>query len=86
MAGVHMQQHLTRRALERAQWFSDLTRALTEAEKLLKLMEADGGFPLETARLRQRVETVRIELDLLNRAIPTQGRIVNGEWPSAKAG
>lgn len=85
MGGVHMRQHLTRRALERAQWFSDLTKALTEAEKLLMLMEADGGFPAEAARLRQRIETVRTELGLLNRAIPTEGRIVGGEWPSAKA-
>ncbi len=80
-----MRQHVTPRSLERAQWFSDLTTALIEAEKLLMILEADGGFPAETARLRQRVEAVRSELGLLNRVVVTEGRIVSSVWPSAEA-
>ena len=81
-----MRRHLTPRALERAQWFADLKTALTEAEKLLAILERDGGFPTETKRLRQRIEAIQTELALLNRVVLGEGRIVSNEWPVAKAG
>jgi hypothetical protein len=76
-----MHRHLTPRTLQRAQWFSDLTHALAEAEKLLTMLEADGGFPAETARLRLRVQTVQSEIELLNRVALGEGRVVGGSWP-----
>lgn len=78
-----MRRHITPRALERAQWFSDLNNALGEAEKLLSLMEQDGGFLAETMRLRLRVEGIRTELDQLNRVLLGEGRILSSEWPAA---
>lgn len=80
-----MHRHLTPRALQRAQWFKDLTAALAEAEKLLGILEADGGFPVEAARLRIRVQNVRSELELLNRVMRGEGRVVGSAWPAAKA-
>lgn len=80
-----MHRHLTPRALKRAQWFSDLTLALVEAEKLLAILELDGGFPAETVRLRVRVQAVRSELALLNRVALGEGRIVGPAWPAARA-
>ena len=76
-----MQRHLTPRALGRAQWFTDLQAALGEAERLLVLLDADGGFPDETVRLRQRIRLVSSELELLNRVALGEGRIVSGNWP-----
>jgi hypothetical protein len=81
-----MHRHRTPRALQRSQWFQDLTTALAEAEKLLAMLEADGGFPGETARLRVRVQAVRSELELLNRVALGEGRVVGPGWPEAKAG
>lgn len=81
-----MHRHLTPRAIRRAQWFADVTTALGEAEKLLALLERDGGYPEETGQLRQRIQIVRSELSLLNRVILGEGRIVPGSWPeSARA-
>ena len=77
-----MRRHLTPRALQRAQWFSDLSTALREAERLLLLLESHGGFPIETVRLRLRVEAVRSELDVLNRVMLPEGRIVGPSWPA----
>lgn len=81
IAGGLMHRHLTPRSLKRAQWFKDLTTALAEAEKLLAILEADGGFPVETARLRIRVQNVRSELELLNRVMLGEGRVVGKSWP-----
>ena len=72
-----MQRHLTPRTLGRAQWFSDLLTALGEAERLLALLEADGGFPDEASRLKRRIQVVTSELELLNRAVLGEGRIVS---------
>lgn len=76
-----MQRHLTPRALKRAIWFTELTAALAEAEKLLAILEVDGGFPVETARLKVRVQNVRSELELLNRVMLGEGRVVGTSWP-----
>ncbi len=76
-----MRRHLTPRALKRAKWFKDLSAALAEAEKLLAILEADGGFPAETARLKVRVHNVRAELELLNRVMLGEGRVVGKSWP-----
>ena len=81
-----MHRHLTPRALQRAQWFKDLTIALAEAEKLVAILEADGGFPAELARLRMRIQKLRSELELLNRVMVGEGRVVGPSWPAAKSG
>ncbi|MDP9421785.1 MAG: hypothetical protein M3Q19_02945 [Pseudomonadota bacterium] len=80
-ASALMHRHLTPRTLKRAQWFKDLTTALAEAEQLLSILEADGGFPAETVRLRARVQGVRSEIELLNRVMVGEGRVVSGSWP-----
>ena len=80
-----MHRHVTPRSLRRAQWFNDLTIALNEAEKLLAILELDGGFPAETARLSARVQAVRSELELLNRVALGEGRIVGPAWPAPRA-
>ncbi|HET9336787.1 MAG TPA: hypothetical protein VFO12_10335 [Sphingomicrobium sp.] len=81
-----MLRRLTPRSLERAQWYSDLIIALGEAEKLLVILERDGGFAVETAKLRKRVETLRIEVTQLNRVILGEGRILPGDWPAVGKG
>lgn len=81
-----MLRRLTPRALERAQWYSDLIIALGEAEKLLVILELDGGFAAETAKLRKRVETLRAEVTQLNRVVLGEGRILPGDWPAVGNG
>jgi hypothetical protein len=76
-----MKRHLTPRALKRAEWFKDVAAALAEAEKLLAILEANGAFAAETVPLRARVQTVRTEVDLLNRVILGHGRVVGESWP-----
>lgn len=76
-----MKRHLTPRALKRAEWFKDLATALAEAEKLLAILEANGGFPRETRRLRDRVQAVRTEIEILNRVMVGEGRVVGKSWP-----
>jgi hypothetical protein len=80
-----MQRHVSPRALKRAQWLGDLTFALAEAEKLLTMLESGAVFPDETVRLRQRVQAVRSELDLLNRVILGEGRVVGPAWPGSES-
>lgn len=76
-----MQPHLTPRALGRTQWYSDLLTALGEAERLLALLEADGGFPEEAIGLKRRIQVVTSELELLNRDARGEGRVVSSSWP-----
>lgn len=76
-----MQQKLTPRTLQRAQWFRDLTDTLVDAEKLLEMFEADGGFSTETAQLRMRIQNVQSELAQLNRVAAGEGRVVSKFWP-----
>lgn len=76
-----MHRHHTPRALQRSKWFKELTATLTEAEKLLSMLEADGGFPVETVRLRLRVQAARSELELLNRVALGEERVVGKGWP-----
>ena len=80
-----MHRHHTQRAIVRSQWFTDITTALRETEALLAMLEADGGHPEESARLRLRVETVRSELELLNRVTLGEGRVLGEAWPIAAA-
>ena len=75
-----MPQKVQSRSLDRARWYGDLTAALREAERLLLLVEADGGFPAESVRLRLRVAAVRSELELLNRMVQSQDRILGIPW------
>lgn len=81
IVGRTMQKHLTPRALGRAQWFSDLFVALNEAERLLDLLEADGGFPEEAIRLKDRIQLASSELALLDRVARGEGRVIGGCWP-----
>jgi uncharacterized membrane protein YfbV (UPF0208 family) len=82
-----MYRHLTPRALQRAQWYSDLTAALGEAEKLLGLLDRDGDFQAETDSLRRRIQAVRSELALLDRVTLGEARILGTAWPNmASAG
>ena len=81
IAGRIMQRRLTPRSLGRAQWFSDLLVALNEAERLLVLLEASGGFPDETVRLRRRIQALSSELELLDRVARGEGRVVSSSWP-----
>ena len=75
-----MPQKVQSRSLDRARWYGDLTAALREAERLLLLVEADGGFSAESVRLRLRVAAVRSELELLNRLVQSQDRILGILW------
>ena len=81
IAGRVMQRRITPRSLSRAQWFSDLLVALNEAERLLVLLEASGGFPDETVRLRRRIQALSSELELLDRVARGEGRVVGSSWP-----
>lgn len=81
IAGRIMQRRITPWSLGRAQWFSDLLVALNEADRLLDLLEMDGGFPDETVRLRRRIQLVSSELELLDRVARGEGRVVSSCWP-----
>ena len=81
LAGRVMPRRITPRSLSRAQWFSDLLVALNEAERLLVLLEASGGFPDETVRLRRRIQALSSELELLDRVARGEGRVVSSSWP-----
>jgi hypothetical protein len=81
IAGRVMQRRITPRSLSRAQWFSDLLVALNEAERLLVLLEASGGYPDETLRLRRRIQALSSELELLDRVARGEGRVVSSSWP-----
>lgn len=77
-----MQRRLTPRALQRAQWYSDLTAALGEADKLLWLLDCDAAFPAETSSLRRRIQALRSELALLDRVASGEDRILGPGWPT----
>jgi hypothetical protein len=81
IAGRIMQRRITPRSLGRAQWFSDLFVALNEAERLLDLLDADGGFPDETNGLRRRIQLVSSELEQLDRVARGEGRVLGSCWP-----
>lgn len=81
IAGRIMQRRITPRSLGRAQWFSDLLVALNEAERLLALLDVTGAFPAETTRLRNRIQLLASELELLDRVARGEGRVVSSCWP-----
>lgn len=81
IAGRIMQRRITPLSSGRAQWFSDLLVALSEAERLLTLLETDGCFPEETIRLRRRIQSVSSELELLDRVARGEERVVSSCWP-----
>ena len=85
IAGRIMQRRITPRSLGRAHWFSDLLVALNEAERLLALLETDGGFPDETIRLRQRIQAVSSELELLDGVARGEGRVISSSWPEPRS-
>ncbi|HET9428285.1 MAG TPA: hypothetical protein VFO69_07995 [Allosphingosinicella sp.] len=81
IAGRIMQRRITPRSSGRAQWFSALIVALNEAERLLSLLETDGGFPNEAVRLRRRIQLVSSELESLDRIARGEERVVSSCWP-----
>jgi hypothetical protein len=76
-----MNRHLTTRAIERARWFSELSTALDDGERLLTELIAEKVSPADTERLRLRLIELRTELQRLNRVDLTDGRIVGSSWP-----
>jgi hypothetical protein len=76
-----MNRHLTARAIERAHWFSELSTALDDGERLLAALIAEKVSPPDTERLRLRLIELRTELQRLNRVDLTNGRIVSSTWP-----
>lgn len=81
VAGRVLQRRITPQSLGRAQWFSDLIVALYEAERLLALLETDGKLSDETIGLRQRIQSVSSELELLDRLARGEGRVIGSGWP-----
>ena len=79
-----MNRPVNARSLERSQWFSEISLALEEAERLLSALE-DQGRTAETNSLRLRIEIVRAELESFNRASPAESRLVDSVWPIADA-
>jgi len=77
-----MHRNITPSSLKRAQWINDLTAALSDAENLLVLLEGSGESAEEAARLQSRIQTVRSELDLLNRVMAGEARVVGSTWPN----
>ena len=80
-----MHRNITPSSLKRAQWINDLTAALADAEKLLALLEGGAESHGEAARLQSRIQSVRSELDLLNRVMAGEARVVGSAWPSLGA-
>jgi hypothetical protein len=76
-----MNRHLTIRAIERARWFSDLSTALDEGERLLAELIVEKVSPPDTERLRLRLIELRAELERVNRVRLTDRRIVGSAWP-----
>lgn len=76
-----MNRHLTTRAIERARWFSELSAALDEGERLLAELIAEKISPPDTERLRLRLIELRAELQRVNRVSLTDARIVGSAWP-----
>ena len=69
------------RSLIRPSWIKDLAAALSDAERMLAALEADGRFPAETIQLRIRVDTIRSEMELLDRVTRNGDRVVRAPWP-----
>ena len=78
-----MNQHLTTRAIERARWFSELSTALDDGERLLAELIAEKISPADTERLRLRLIELRAELQRINRVSLTDDRIVGSTWPNS---
>jgi len=76
-----MKRHVSPRAIDRARWFSELSTALDEGERLLGELIAERVSPADTERLRLRLIELRQELLRLNRVGLTGGRVVGSIWP-----
>lgn len=76
-----MKRHVSPRAIDRARWFSELSTALDEGERLLAELIAERISPADTERLRLRLIELRQELLRLNRVSLAEGRIVSSAWP-----
>jgi hypothetical protein len=77
-----MNRHLTTRAIERALWFSELSTALDDGERLLEELIAEKVSPADTERLRLRLIELRTELQRLNRVNFADSRIIGSAWPN----
>jgi hypothetical protein len=80
-----MNRHLTTRAIERARWFSELSTALDDCERLLAELIIEKVSPADTERLRLHLIELRTELQRLNRVDLTDSRIVGSAWPGHAA-
>jgi len=76
-----MKRHVSPRAIDRARWFSELSTALDEGERLLAELIAEQVNPADSERLRLRLIELRQELMRLNRVGLTGDRVVGSIWP-----
>ena len=77
----NMHRPLNSRTVNHSRWFAEITAALRETERLLSLLEANGNQRAKTARLRQRVKTVRTDLERLNQTRVGKERVLGPAWP-----
>jgi len=76
-----MKRHVSPRAIDRARWFSELSIALDDGERLLGELIAERVSPADTERLRLRLIDLRQELLRINRVGLTGDRVVGSAWP-----
>jgi len=76
-----MKRHASPRAIVRANWFSELTLALDEGERLLAELIAERVSEADTERLRLRLIELRTELYRINRVGLDEDRILGSCWP-----
>jgi hypothetical protein len=81
LEAMAMNRHLTTRAIERARWFSELSTALDDGERLLAVLITEKVSPADTERLRLRLIELRTEVQRLNRVDLANGRVVGSTWP-----
>jgi len=76
-----MKRHISPRAIDRTRWFSELTTALDEGERLLAELIAERVSPTDTERLRRRLIELRQELLRLNQVSLVEDRVIGSVWP-----
>jgi hypothetical protein len=66
----------------RSQELSGLTEALAHCDALIAALVADGSHSEEVAVLQTRVQVIRREVAVLDRALPFASGLVN-PWPES---
>lgn len=69
------------RAIDRANWFAELSAAIDDGERVLAQLIAAKISPTDTERLRLRLIALRAELERLNRVRMIGDRVVGSSWP-----